>query len=94
MPYFLQGKEIDNRGSNFYVALYWAECLAGKDSAWLPLAKALKDAEAQITKDLIDCQGSSVDIGGYYHPNPALAEVAMRPSKRFNELMDNMESAL
>jgi len=87
-------KEIDNRGSNFYVALYWAECLAGKDSAWLPLAKALKDAEAQITKDLIDCQGSSVDIGGYYHPNPALAEVAMRPSKRFNELMDNMESAL
>eukprot|EP00090_Calanus_glacialis_P023769 TRINITY_DN3685_c0_g1_i1.p1 TRINITY_DN3685_c0_g1~~TRINITY_DN3685_c0_g1_i1.p1 ORF type:complete len:738 (+),score=267.77 TRINITY_DN3685_c0_g1_i1:52-2265(+) len=89
-----KGKEIDNRGSNFYVALYWAECLAGKDSAWLPLAKALKDAEAQITKDLIDCQGSSVDIGGYYHPNPALAEVAMRPSKRFNELMDNMESAL
>ena len=65
-----------------------------KDSAWLPLAKALKDAEDQITKDLVDCQGSSVDIGGYYHPNPALAEAAMRPSKKFNELMDNMESAL
>jgi len=89
-----KGKEIDNRGSNFYVALYWAECLSGKDSAWLPLAKALKDSEAQITKELVDCQGSSVDIGGYYHPNPAMVEVAMRPSKRFNELMDNMESAL
>merc|ERR1712106_726551 len=87
-------KEIDNRCSNFYVALYWAECMAGKDSGWLPLAKALKDAEDQITKDLVDCQGSSVDIGGYYHPNPALAEAAMRPSKKFNELMDNMESAL
>merc|ERR1719186_1267287 len=89
-----KGKEIDNRGSNFYVALYWAECLAAKDSAWIPLAKALKDSEAVITKELVDCQGSSVDIGGYYHPNPAMAEVAMRPSKRFNELMDNMESAL
>eukprot|EP00092_Neocalanus_flemingeri_P012216 GFUD01013171.1.p1 GENE.GFUD01013171.1~~GFUD01013171.1.p1 ORF type:complete len:738 (-),score=265.92 GFUD01013171.1:164-2377(-) len=87
-------KEIDNRGSNFYVALYWAECLAGKDSAWGPLAKALKDAEDVITKELLDCQGPGVEIGGYYHPNPAMAEVAMRPSKRFNELMDNMESAL
>jgi len=87
-------KEIDNRGSNFYVALYWAECLAGRDSAWVPLAKALKDAETEILKDLVDCQGSGVDIGGYYHPDHAKAETAMRPSKKFNELMDNMESVL
>ena len=87
-------KEIDNRGSNFYVALYWASCLADKDSSWLPLAKALKDAEDQILKELVDCQGPSVDIGGYYHPNPEKAESAMRPSKVFNNLMDNMESVL
>jgi len=87
-------KEIDNRGSNFYVALYWASCLADKDSAWLPLAKALKDAEDQILKELVDCQGSSVDIGGYYHPSPEKAEAAMRPSNVFNNLMDNMESVL
>jgi len=87
-------KEIDNRGSNFYVALYWASCLADKDSAWLPLAKALKDAEDQILKELVDCQGPSVDIGGYYHPSPEKAEAAMRPSNVFNNLMDNMESVL
>merc|ERR1712037_242106 len=46
--------QIDNRGSNFYVALYWAEELAAKDSAWAPLAKALKDNEEQILKDLVD----------------------------------------
>merc|ERR1712212_139416 len=83
-------KEIDNRGSNFYVALYWAECLAAKDSSWAPLAKSFKNAEAEILKDLVDCQGSGVDIGGYYHPDHAKAEAAMRPSKKFNELMDNM----
>jgi len=87
-------KEIDNRGSNFYVALYWASCLADKDSSWLPLAKSLKDAEDQILKELVDCQGPSVDIGGYYHPNPEKAEAAMRPSNVFNNLMDNMESVL
>jgi len=87
-------KEIDNRGSNFYVALYWAECLAKKDSSWSTLAKSLKNSEEQILKDLIDCQGSNVDIGGYYHPNPTKAAAAMRPSSTFNNLMDNMESAL
>merc|ERR1719209_2837698 len=87
-------KEIDNRGSNFYVALYWAECLAAKDSAWAPLAKSLKNAEAEILKDLVDCQGPGVDIGGYYHPDHVKAEAAMRPSRKFNELMDNMESVL
>jgi len=84
-------KEVDNRASNFYVALYWAQCLADKDSSWLPLAKALKDSEDVIVKELVDCQGSSVDIGGYYRPDPVKAEAAMRPSNRFNHLMDNLE---
>jgi len=87
-------KEVDNRGSNFYLALYWAQCLADKDSSWLPLAKALKDSEDQIVKDLVDCQGSPVEIGGYFLPDPVKTEKAMRPSARFNQLLDNMESTL
>merc|ERR1712029_465743 len=81
-------KEVDNRASNFYVALYWAQCLADKDSSWLPLAKALKDSEEIIVKELVDCQGSSVEIGGYYKPDPAMIKSAMRPSNTFNKLMD------
>merc|ERR1712152_94216 len=81
-------KQIDNRGSNFYVALYWAEELAAKDAAWAPLAQALKDNEEQILKDLIECQGPSCDVGGYYKVDPVKADVAMRPSKIFNDLMD------
>merc|ERR1712241_1087210 len=81
--------QIDNRGSNFYVALYWAEELAAKDAAWAPLAKALKDNEEQIVKELIDCQGPAVDVGGYYKVDPVKADAAMRPSKKFNDLMDN-----
>merc|ERR1712002_1288225 len=83
-----KGKQIDNRGSNFYVALYWAQEMAARDPTWEPLAKGLADNEEQIMKDLIDCQGPSVDVGGYYKVDPAKAEVAMRPSKVFNELMD------
>jgi len=81
-------KELDNRGSNFYLALYWAEALARKDAAWQPLAAQLKDAEACVTKDLIECQGKPVDIGGYYKPDPAKVKTAMRPSARFNEIVD------
>jgi len=81
-------KQLDNRGSNFYVALYWAEELAAKDSSWAPLAKALADNEEQIVKDLVECQGPACDVGGYYKLDPAKAEIAMRPSKIFNELMD------
>jgi len=81
-------KQIDNRGSNFYVALYWAEELAARDKAWEPLAKALKDNEETIVKELIECQGPPVDVGGYYKPDPVKANAAMRPSKIFNELMD------
>merc|ERR1712141_347733 len=82
-------KQIDNRGSNFYVALYWAEELAAKDAAWAPLAQALKDNEEQILKDLIDRQGAPADVGGYYKVDPVKAEAVMRPSKIFNDLIDN-----
>merc|ERR1712037_120614 len=82
-------KQIDNRGSNFYVALYWAQELAAKDAEWAPLAKALKDNEEQIVKELIDCQGPAADVGGYYKLDEEKANAVMRPSKKFNELMDN-----
>lgn len=81
-------KQIDNRGSNFYVALYWSEAMAARDPAWADLAKRLADAEEQIMKDLIDCQGPPVDIGGYYKPDPVKAEAVMRPSKAFNDIID------
>merc|ERR1712088_1071533 len=80
--------QIDNRGSNFYVALYWAEEMAAKDAAWAPLAQALKDNEEQILKDLIDCQGVPADVGGYYKVDPIRADAIMRPFKVFNDLMD------
>merc|ERR1739844_448397 len=82
-------KQIDNRGSNFYVALYWAEELAAKDAAWAPLAQALKDNEAAIQQEMIDIQGVSADVGGYYKLDEDKANAVMRPSKKFNELMDN-----
>merc|ERR1712126_9973 len=81
-------KQLDNRGANFYVALYWAQELAAKDAAWAPLAKALTDNEEQIVKDLIECQGPAVDVGGYYKVDQVLADKAMRPSQIFNDLMD------
>merc|ERR1712212_1446377 len=82
-------KEIDNRGSNYYVALYWAEELAAKDAAWAPLAQALKDNEAAIQQEMIDIQGVAADVGGYYKLDEEKANAVMRPSKKFNELMDN-----
>jgi len=82
--------EIDNRGSNFYLALYWATSLAAKDSSWQPLADQLKEAEEAVMKDLIDCQGAEVDIGGYYKPDVVKVAAAMRPSARFNKIIDTM----
>ena len=80
--------ELDNRGSNYYLALYWAQSLASKDSTWQPLADQLGQAEAEVTKDLVSCQGVGVDVGGYYHPDPDKVKAVMRPSAKFNELMD------
>merc|ERR1719239_28892 len=87
-------QELDNRGSNYYLALYWAQALATRDNAWRSLARQLEEAEAEITKELMECQGEGVDIGGYYHPDPAKAEAVMRPSKVFNRIIDAAESSL
>jgi len=81
---------IDNRGSHFYLALYWAQALAGQDSdaalkaRFAPLAKALADNEAKIVAELNGVQGKPVDIGGYYRPDAERMARAMRPSATFN----------
>lgn len=81
---------IDNRGSHFYLALYWAEALAAQDAdadlkaRFAPLAKTLADNEAKIVDELIAVQGSPADIGGYYLPDADLVAKAMRPSETFN----------
>eukprot|EP00088_Acartia_fossae_P016531 TRINITY_DN19261_c0_g1_i1.p1 TRINITY_DN19261_c0_g1~~TRINITY_DN19261_c0_g1_i1.p1 ORF type:complete len:735 (+),score=215.29 TRINITY_DN19261_c0_g1_i1:41-2245(+) len=83
-------KELDNRGSNYYLCLYWAEALAKKDSSWQSFAQQLRDIEEAAVKEMLDCQGVAVDIGGYYKPVDSLASAAMRPSATFNNLIDNM----
>jgi isocitrate dehydrogenase len=86
--------EIDNRGSHFYLALYWAEALAAqtKDAAlrarFAPVAAKLRSHEAKINAELIAAQGKPVDMGGYYHPDAAKTERAMRPSPTFNAIVD------
>ncbi len=81
---------IDNRGSHFYIALYWAQALAAQDddaalkARFAPLAKALADNERKIVEELAAVQGKAVDIGGYYRPDVAKASAAMRPSTTFN----------
>ena len=82
---------IDNRGSHFYLALYWAEELAAQTEdvplaeSFAVLAKTLGDQEDEIVAELVAVQGSPVDIGGYYQPDPALASAVMRPSATLNE---------
>ena len=81
---------IDNRGSHFYLALYWAEALAAQDAdpalraTFAPLAQALAENEAKIVAELNAVQGRGVDIGGYYRPDMAKVTAAMRPSDTFN----------
>lgn len=82
---------IDNRGSHFYLALYWAQELAKQTDdtqlaeAFAGLAKTLGEQEQTIVDELIAVQGSPVDIGGYYQPDPAKASAVMRPSATFNQ---------
>jgi isocitrate dehydrogenase len=82
--------EIDNRGSHFYLALYWAQALAAQSkdkeiqARFTPLAKALTDNAAKIDKELLAAQGKPVDMGGYYHPSFDKTSKAMRPSGTFN----------
>jgi len=86
--------ELDNRGSHYYLAMYWAEALAEQsDDAELAarfasVAQALADGEAKILDELIDAQGSPVDIGGYYHPDEKKTSSAMRPSPTLNQAID------
>ena len=88
--------ELDNRGSHFYLALYWAEEIAKqKDSPELQevfrkLAKKLNENEKTITDELIACQGDSVDLGGYYQPDTKKVEEAMRPSNTLNSLLSTV----
>ncbi|MGO2036266.1 MAG: NADP-dependent isocitrate dehydrogenase, partial [Brevibacterium sp.] len=85
--------EIDNRGSHFFLTLYWAQELAAQTSdealaeAIAPVAKALAEKADTITAELLEVQGSPVDLGGYYYPNDAKTEAAMRPSATLNEII-------
>jgi isocitrate dehydrogenase len=84
---------IDNRGSHFYLSLYWAEALAAQDddaelkAEFAPIAQKLAENEEAITAELIAVQGSPVDIGGYYQPDEAKVSEAMRPSATWRSLL-------
>jgi isocitrate dehydrogenase len=90
------GAGIDNRGSHFYLALYWAQALAAQSqdselkAAFTPLAEKLTAAEQQIVSELVGVQGKPAQIGGYYKPDDALASAAMRPSATFNGLLQQL----
>jgi len=86
--------EIDNRGSHFYLALYWAQALAEQtqdknlQARFAKVAKQLADNEAKIVAELLGAQGRPVDMGGYYHPNDGKTTKAMRPSPTLNAIVD------
>lgn len=88
--------ELDNRGSHFYLALFWAEALANqtKDldlkAQFLPIFEDLKANESKIVNELNSTQGQAINIGGYYEPNEALVSVAMRPSTTLNTIINKI----
>jgi len=88
--------ELDNRGSQFYLALYWAEALASQtentelQSQFSSIVKELKENKTIILKELIDVQGNPIDMEGYYLPNNTIVSKAMRPSKTFNQILQNI----
>ncbi|AOS79488.1 MULTISPECIES: NADP-dependent isocitrate dehydrogenase [Hydrogenophaga] len=90
--------QLDNRGSQFYLAMYWAKELAAQTEdkeladKFAPLAKALADNEQAIVKELTDIQGKPVDIGGYYKPDFKKLETVMRPSATFNKVLDSLKA--
>ncbi|MDC8005011.1 NADP-dependent isocitrate dehydrogenase [Aureisphaera galaxeae] len=89
--------EIDNRGSHFYLALYWAEALANQDKdaalkeRFAPVASQLLENETKIMDELNAAQGDAVDIGGYYDPVETLASSQMRPSETFNSILESIQ---
>lgn len=90
--------ELDNRGSQFYLSLYWAQALAeqteDKELAehFVPLAKSLGEKEDAIIAELNEVQGGHADIGGYYYPDPEKVAAVMRPSKTFNAALESAKS--
>jgi isocitrate dehydrogenase len=90
------GAGIDNRGSHFYLALYWAQALARQSSdpalkeVFAPIAEALSRHESKIVEELMAVQGKPIDIGGYYRPDEAKAQVALRPSPTFNAILERL----
>lgn len=90
-------KEIDNRGSHFYLAMYWAEALSKQDKdedlkkIFTPIAKELKENENKINAELIAVQGRPINIGGYYEPTEKLVSEAMRPSTTFNNILSKIK---
>ena len=88
--------ELDNRGSHYYLALYWAQALAEQDkdadlkSDFSKIAKSLKDNESTIINELNAAQGSPVNIGGYYYPNETLVNINMRPSETLNAILSSI----
>lgn len=90
--------ELDNRGSHFYLAMYWAEAAAAQDKdaklreTFTRIAQELKDNEAKIVGELNDAQGSPQDVGGYYDPIPELADKAMRPSATLNAILASVQA--
>lgn len=91
---------IDNRGSHFYLALYWAQELAQQTedaelaAAFAPIAQKLTEGEETITAELLAVQGSPADIGGYYRPDAAKTAAVMRPSATFNRVLEEIAQAL
>ena len=89
-------RELDNRGSHFYLALYWAQALAEQNddadlaAAFAPLAKRLSEDESTIVEELNAVQGNPVDMGGYYHGTVAKLDAAMRPSETFNAALASL----
>ena len=89
--------EIDDRGSHYYIAAYWADELAKQDedaelaAGFTTIAKDLADNEAKITEELLAVQGKPADLGGYYWPNDEKTTKVMRPSETFNRIIDRTE---
>lgn len=87
-------KEIDNRASTFYLAMYWAQALAAQDKdkslqdSFKDVAKQLQENETTIAQEMLDVQGDPVNLGGYYLPDPEITEKQMRPCKTFNGIID------
>jgi isocitrate dehydrogenase len=90
-------RELDTRGSHFYLGLFWAEELAKQTqdaelaAAFAPVAKALRENQSTITAELMAVQGAPTELGGYYRPDPATASAVMRPSKTLNDILASLK---